>query len=191
MKTKKCIICNTEFAKSKYNSNKNWELVKYCSIKCSSKSKENKKIAICDYCKKEFNTRHSHYNRKKLHFCSTKCYSLYRKEIMLFTEQPAYKGVRKEGDSKQIYHINYCNTHKINIAHLKARRYAKEKGAIGFHTLEEWNNLKILYNNKCAICKEEKKLTKDHIIPLSKNGSDYIENIQPLCCNCNSKKWAN
>lgn len=83
----------------------------------------------------------------------------------------------------------YEASHYAYISHLKARRYAREKGAIGSHTLEEWNNLKIEFNNKCAFCRRKKKLTKDHIIPLGEDGTDYIDNIQPLCRNCNSKKW--
>jgi len=145
----------------------------------------------CDYCSKENEEKQSHYKRKKRHFCSMECYTKYRKEIMPPNECNSYKGIRKPGESKQVYHRRYVQSHKINIAHLKARRYAKEKGALGNHTLQEWENLKKLHNFKCVKCGEIKKLTKDHIIPLSKGGSDFIENIQPLCKNCNSKKWAN
>lgn len=57
------------------------------------------------------------------------------------------------------------------------------------HTNGEWETLKAQYNFACPACKDEKKiLTKDHIIPLSKGGTDRIENIQPLCQSCNSKK---
>jgi 5-methylcytosine-specific restriction endonuclease McrA len=63
------------------------------------------------------------------------------------------------------------------------------------HTLEtrkKWELLKKQYGYTCPMCgkKEPKiKLTEDHIIPLSKGGSDYIENIQPLCVSCNTKKY--
>ena len=143
----------------------------------------------CDYCKKHATERYSHFQRKDRHFCSAECYALYRKEVMPFTEQPTYRGVRAEGESKQTYHRRYCKSHPETIAHLKARRYAREKNAEGSHTLDEWRSLKAKYDNKCALCGERKPMTKDHIIPLSKGGADYIDNIQPLCRNCNSKKW--
>lgn len=145
-------------------------------------------FAVCDYCGKSFRMRRSHYSKTKRHFCSRQCYSNFRKNSLPFYEQNSYKGVRKDGESKQIYHKNYCTRHPDTIAHLKTRRYAREKGAEGKHTKTEWDNLKKRYNYCCAICGEKKPLTVDHIIPLSKGGSDYIENIQPLCRNCNSKK---
>lgn len=148
-----------------------------------------KKIEFkCDFCAKICYDKPSHYNKKKHHFCSHKCYSQYRKKCYTISDHNAYKGIRQEGESKQIYHKRYCENHPDIIAHLKARRYAREKGAGGKHSLKEWEDLKQSYGNCCAACGKNTKLTKDHIIPLSKGGSDYIENIQPLCRNCNSKK---
>ena len=63
--------------------------------------------------------------------------------------------------------------------------------ADGSHTKAEWETLKAQYNWTCPACgkrEPEIKLTEDHIIPLSKGGSDNIENIQPLDRSCNSKK---
>lgn len=65
-----------------------------------------------------------------------------------------------------------------------------QKSGLG-HTFGEWENLKAQYGYKCACCGKSEpniKLTEDHIIPLSKGGSDLIENIQPLCLPCNLKK---
>ena len=70
-------------------------------------------------------------------------------------------------------------------------RNIRKRNAPGSHTFGEWETLKIQYNLTCPNClrKEPKiKLTEDHIIPLSRGGSNNIENIQPLCRSCNSRK---
>ena len=46
------------------------------------------------------------------------------------------------------------------------------------------------YGSYCLKCRKQKKLTIDHIIPLSKGGDDVANNIQPLCFSCNSSKGA-
>lgn len=40
------------------------------------------------------------------------------------------------------------------------------------------------------ITKDDDQPTLDHIVPLSKSGSNNIKNLIPCCSNCNSKKGA-
>jgi len=142
----------------------------------------------CDNCKKQNEEKQSHYKKSKRHYCNRECQKQHTKKIP-YHEQNAYRGIRAEGESKQVYHRRYVETHKERISHLKARRYARERDAEGSHSLEEWQQLKIKHKGKCAMCEKDTQLTKDHIIALSNGGSDYISNIQPLCRSCNSKKW--
>lgn len=72
-----------------------------------------------------------------------------------------------------------------------ATRRARERTGGGYHTLGEWELLKKQYSYTCPACKKcepHVTLTRDHIIPISRGGSNFIENIQPLCKRCNSKK---
>lgn len=75
-----------------------------------------------------------------------------------------------------------CNTRK------SIKYYARVRGAAGSHTESEWLAVVKRFNSRCAVCSSYTKLTRDHIVPLSKGGSDFISNIQPLCSLCNARK---
>lgn len=69
------------------------------------------------------------------------------------------------------------------------RRYENRKrGAVGEHSLEEWQNLVDSFDGLCAYCGERPGNERDHVLPLSRGGSDYVENILPACRSCNASK---
>ena len=60
---------------------------------------------------------------------------------------------------------------------------------IGTHSEAEWLSLCENCAYACLRCgRDDLKLTRDHVVPITKGGSDFIENIQPLCASCNSSK---
>lgn len=126
----------------------------------------------------------SHFDRTKRHYCNQKCYLRDRHNNWKPEDYSNWQG----GVSNTEAHRRWKKKNPERMAHLRARRYAQERGAKGSHTLEEWERVKRKYDHKCAYCGKRAKLTKDHIVPLSKGGDDYIANIQPLCRSCNSKK---
>jgi 5-methylcytosine-specific restriction endonuclease McrA len=73
----------------------------------------------------------------------------------------------------------------------KHNRRSLERQA-GEYTPQEWFELKKKYNYSCLCCGRREpdiKLTADHVVPLSRGGSNTIENIQPLCITCNKMKY--
>lgn len=70
-------------------------------------------------------------------------------------------------------------------------RRCLELSAKGSYTTKQWYELKESFKFMCLSCKKTEpqiKLTVDHIVPLSRGGTNFIENLQPLCKSCNSSK---
>ncbi len=81
---------------------------------------------------------------------------------------------------------------KRQLLKCNMRRAIKNKTP-GTYTLKEWELLKLKYKYTCPKCgkkEPEIKLAADHIVPLNVGGTNYIENIQPLCKSCNCSKQA-
>ena len=70
----------------------------------------------------------------------------------------------------------------------KHKRRARLRGADGFHTAADIERITKAQNGRCACCGTKTKLTVDHIQPITKNGSNWPNNLQMLCGPCNNRK---
>ena len=78
------------------------------------------------------------------------------------------------------------NPDKVQV---NTRDYASRRsGATGRFTARDYERLKNRLFGLCGYCFASPANTIDHIIPLSRNGSNFIGNIMPACGNCNYSK---
>lgn len=72
----------------------------------------------------------------------------------------------------------------------RRKRRAAKHASSGSFTAEEFGELCERYGNKCLSCGSTGVvLEADHVVPLTRGGSDDISNIQPLCGSCNRRKF--
>lgn len=114
---------------------------------------------------------------------------------------------RKSYYKNQLARLGTCREHyaaTIEEQHIRSKNYYSRKpyvakknceirrariaGVGGTIENDDWEALKLKFNGLCACCGKRKKLTKDHVIPISKGGVNDISNIQPLCLSCNDSK---
>lgn len=185
---KTCLYCGKVFiSKRKYKAI-------FCSKKCRDKYHYQKRIIIykdlvCEYCGKIFDVK----TVAKIppRFCSNKCKGKYsvRKRTTIIKCNICEREFKTANTFEPVcpecaYKKRIKRTIKRNFFRKGLRR-----GALGpTHTEYDWQKLLNKYNGLCAYCGKRKATQRDHIIPISKGGTDSIGNILPVCGVCNAKK---
>lgn len=114
----------------------------------------------------------------------------------------AYQRARRASNPERHreYQRKWRRAHLASDLAKSALRRARIASCGGRFTASEWSAVKARYNDRCLRCWEEQPLHADHVVPITRGGSNSIENIQPLCSSCNRHKrqkttdyrpWAN
>ncbi|MFJ4926840.1 HNH endonuclease [Streptomyces sp. NPDC088736] len=73
-------------------------------------------------------------------------------------------------------------------AALTSRLKKHRRRAAGVLTATEWHEIQARYGHRCLACGTDGPLTIDHIVPVSRGGTNTAANVQPLCSTCNTSK---
>lgn len=71
---------------------------------------------------------------------------------------------------------------------LSSQTFERPRNSRPSMSKEKRNKVFDLFGNQCLKCKSYDDICIDHVIPLAKGGENTVENMQPLCRNCNSAK---
>jgi 5-methylcytosine-specific restriction endonuclease McrA len=128
-------------------------------------------------------------------YVHVKCAAPYRRK-----EQQKEKEISEL--KEKIYHLDYLagaargkahdsiNQRALRRQRRLKRRLLEMRQGPGW-TEPQWQALKRKYHHRCLCCRKKGlQLEPDHIEPIEKGGAHHINNIQPLCKDCNMRKGA-
>lgn len=169
----------------------------------------------CFRCKKEFPKTLEYFHRKRQHEFTSNCRKCTAEILKIkYHNNPEYLQKMKENSKKtriknrekiikylnEYYQLHkeeakanaiiYRKEHAEELKVTKQRKRAEKRKLPRTLNIAQWRLIIQEFNNRCAYCGEEKNLTHDHFIPISKKGGYTDLNIIPACFNCNSSKNA-
>lgn len=194
MLEKICIICGSKFEAKR-------DTAKYCSKKCYRKADNSTDRA------KKAREEYYYKNKEKVLKKSKERRNKYTKERMQEIKRQRHqyyldnkdkilsnnKKWKLNNDDYKEYCKNYTKKYNASDDGKIKNRMRVHKRRTILETLEEidYKALKDKFDklgNKCVMCGSEENITIDHIIPITKGGTNDIDNLQPLCKSCNSSK---
>lgn len=135
--------------------------------------------------RREYRHRYYEMNRTKSH-ADSRSWALRNMEKMRSYARRSY---RKHRDVHLLATKRWRTNNPEKARLIYVRRRAVESKAKGSYMLEDWIARVVMFKGKCAYCSRYVvRLTVDHVVPLSKGGSNNISNIVPACSECNQRK---
>lgn len=141
----------------------------------------------------------------KCNEASRKSYSLHREDSLTrnkarYNANPS-KAIARVRRWQQNHPKEYALTNRLwyqanpgKVIEIRHRRQARLASAEGEFTEEGFQELCIATDHRCFYCggSEDKvgPLVPDHMTPVSRGGSNWLDNIVPACRSCNSRKGA-
>lgn len=201
-KNKKCARCNKIKVAKEFDFDPLCKtgLKSWCKQCCSENSKKRKiKLKIeqkqipetkeCSTCKQVKNSIDFCFDHTAKNGLNSRCRKCEREKARKYRQK-----------NKELCRLRLNNWYKANPEKRREQRrreLATKHNAEGNFTEKEF--LEVCKNQdwKCRYCrcrlskkggKKSKIVIREHMIPLSRGGSNYIENIQATCQSCNSKK---
>lgn len=168
-----CKECSKTSYKDRYAKHKEEVLKK--NKKYYEENKYEKLKSVAEYRKE---------NKEKIKLYMSKHYDENKEETL--NKAKAYYKKEKININKR--NAQWKKENKEKVCVLYHKRKAKFHNLMATLNIEQWDNIKNHFNNKCAYCGKELDLTQDHFIPLSADGEYTSSNIIPACQSCNSSK---
>ena len=159
-----CTICNNWFDPPHFNS-------KCCSDKCR---KQARAITIKKYKQTD-----------KGKISQQKWLKSKAREMCEFRYRQSEKGKR----GAVIRVARYTKKNRDKKAKWDKQYWYRRRGSnAGYMDWQAISDKFELLGNKCQLCGATERIEIDHILALSKGGTNHIDNLQPLCKPCNSGK---
>lgn len=149
----------------------------------------------CETCHNTFSIHRRFYNFRGAKYCSKQCSPQISRFIIGVAKEnhPNFRHGLAVKENRKEYAKIHRKQNPEKYRMYSMHRVALERNAEGTYSFEQWEELKNKFGNMCLCCKRTEPeiiLSADHILPLSKGGSNDISNIQPLCRSCNYRKHA-
>jgi len=107
-----------------------------------------------------------------------------------FVQNHVHTGTQKSISKKRRAYLRSCWKNPVLHSKLLKRTRSKMRE---YRKAAAWKAYILTYNQayrktRCACCLRRRRLTADHVHPISKGGRNIIGNIQALCGPCNFSK---